>query len=130
METNGYLKLLVEKIHSAAVATIGSDGHPQIRTVDMMLYDEKGVYFLTARGKAFYAQLTEQRFVAVSATKDKSSVSLRGKVEDIGNRSSRRYSSETRTWLRYIPGRRDPRSKSSASMKPWGNTSISATHRT
>lgn len=85
METDDYLKLLVERIHSAAVATIGSDGHPQIRTIDMMLCDEKGVYFLTARGKAFYSQLTEQRFVAVSATKDKFSVSLRGKAENIGN---------------------------------------------
>lgn len=85
METDDYLKLLVERIHSAAVATIGSDGHPQIRTIDMMLCDERGVYFLTARGKAFYTQLMEQRFVAVSATKDKFSVSLRGKVENIGS---------------------------------------------
>ena len=26
-----YLKLLVDEIHSTAVATIGSDGHPQTR---------------------------------------------------------------------------------------------------
>ena len=48
-----YLKLLVDEIHSTTVATIGSDGHPQTRIIDMMYYDEEGVYFLTAKGKAF-----------------------------------------------------------------------------
>ncbi|MCC8065225.1 MAG: 4Fe-4S binding protein [Clostridiales bacterium] len=85
MNGNNYLKLLVEDLHSATVATIGSDGHPQTRTIDMMLWDEQGVYFLTARGKAFYTQLMEQRYIALSATKDKKSVSLRGKVQNIGS---------------------------------------------
>ncbi|OKZ67270.1 MAG: (4Fe-4S)-binding protein [Clostridiales bacterium 41_12_two_minus] len=40
-----YLKLLVDEIHSTTVATIGSDGHPQTRIIDMMYYDEEGVYF-------------------------------------------------------------------------------------
>ncbi|MCC8098653.1 MAG: 4Fe-4S binding protein [Clostridiales bacterium] len=85
MNGNNYLKLLVENLHSATVATIGSDGHPQTRTIDMMLWDEQGVYFLTAKGKAFYAQLMEQRYIALSATKDKKSVSLRGKIQNIGS---------------------------------------------
>lgn len=66
-----YLKLLVDEIHSTTVATIGSDGHPQTRIIDMMYYDEEGVYFLTAKGKAFYDQLMDQQYVAISATKDK-----------------------------------------------------------
>lgn len=86
METARYLKLLVEDIHSAAVATIGADGHPQTRIIDMMLWDEEGVYFLTAKGKEFYAQLMEQKFIALSATKAKVSVSLRGKIRNIGAR--------------------------------------------
>lgn len=85
MDTRYYLKQLVEEIHSATVATIGSDGHPQTRIIDMMLWDEKGVYFLTARGKAFYKQLMEQQYIAVSATKDKMAISLRGKVQNIGS---------------------------------------------
>ena len=85
MTKNDCLKLLVEEIHSATVATIGADGHPQTRVIDMMLWDEQGVYFLTARGKAFYAQLMEQGFIALSATKDKRSISLRGKVRNIGS---------------------------------------------
>ncbi|MCD8353216.1 MAG: 4Fe-4S binding protein [Clostridiales bacterium] len=84
MNRNDYLKLLVEDIHSTTVATIGADGHPQTRTIDMMLWDEQGVYFLTAKGKAFYSQLMEQQYIALSATKDKKSVSLRGKVQNIG----------------------------------------------
>lgn len=54
MANMDYLKFLVEEIHSTTVATIGSDGHPQTRIIDMMYYDADGVYFLTAKGKAFY----------------------------------------------------------------------------
>lgn len=79
-----YLEILVEKIHSCTVATIGYDGHPVTRIIDMMYYDDGGIYFLTAKGKQFYHQLMEQKFIAVSATKDKISVSIRGKVENIG----------------------------------------------
>ena len=35
--------MLVEELHSSTVATIGSDGHPQTRIIDMMYYDEAGV---------------------------------------------------------------------------------------
>ena len=84
MTQNDYLKLLVEDIHSTTVATIGADGHPQTRVIDMMLWDERSVYFLTAKGKAFYAQLMEQGFIALSATKNKIAISLRGKIKSIG----------------------------------------------
>ena len=80
-----YLKMLVEEFHSTTVATLGEDGHPQTRVIDMMHYEEDGVYFLTARGKAFYRQLMEQKYIAVSATKDKKAISLRGKVKNIGS---------------------------------------------
>lgn len=83
MERNDYLKLLVEDIHSTTVATIGADGHPQTRVIDIMLWDEKGVYFLTAKGKAFYKQLIEQKYIALSATKEKLAISLRGYVKNI-----------------------------------------------
>ena len=87
MKKMDYLKLLVDEIHSTTVATIGSDGHPQTRIIDMMYYDEEGVYFLTAKGKAFYDQLIEQQYVAISATKDKIAVSLRGKIKNIGKKN-------------------------------------------
>ena len=84
MEAPKYLKILVEEIHSTIVATIGEDGHPVTRAIDMMLWDEKGVYFLTAKGKAFYAQLMEQKYISLSAVKDGRAVSLRGWAENIG----------------------------------------------
>ena len=35
-----YISILVEVIHSTTIATIGADGHPQTRVIDMMLYDD------------------------------------------------------------------------------------------
>ena len=83
MQTQDYLKLRVEEILSAALATLDDEGRPQTRIIDMMLWDERGVYFLTAKGKAFYRQLMKQGYVALSATKDKVSVSLRGRIRNI-----------------------------------------------
>ena len=85
MQTKDYLRLLVEQIHSAVIATIGADGHPQNRVIDMMLWDDRGVYFLAAKGKAFYEQLMKQNYISLSATKDKYSVSLRGEITNIGS---------------------------------------------
>ena len=65
MTKQDYLKLLVESIHSTTIATIGADSHPQTRVIDMMLWDEQGVYFLTAKGKAFYAQLMELSLIHI-----------------------------------------------------------------
>ena len=48
-----YLKLLVDEIHSTTVATIGSDGHPQTRIIDMMYYDEERCISLQQREKHF-----------------------------------------------------------------------------
>lgn len=81
-----YIKILVEEIHSTTMATLGKDGHPQTRIIDMMYYDADGIYFLTAKGKLFYDQLMEQKYVAISATKDKKAVSLRGWIKNIGKK--------------------------------------------
>ena len=78
-----YLKKLVEEFHSAVVATIDHKGLPQTRAIDMMLYNEKGIYFLTAKGKDFYQQLINQNYISLTALKDKKAISLRGKVKNI-----------------------------------------------
>lgn len=77
-----YLIIGIDTVYNSSPAR-GADGHPQTRVIDMMLWDKKGVYFLTAKGKAFYAQLMEQGYVAISATKDKKAVSLRGRIQNI-----------------------------------------------
>ena len=84
MTAQDYMKILVEDLHSAVVSTIGDDGHPETRTIDMMLWDDEGVYFLTAKGKNFYKQLMEQKYLALTAVKDKKSISLRGRIRNIG----------------------------------------------
>lgn len=78
-----YLKMLVDEFHSTVVATLDQQGYPQTRAIDMMLYDEKGIYFLTAKGKAFYQQLISQQYISLTALKDKRAISLKGKVKCI-----------------------------------------------
>lgn len=85
METKDYLRILVEDIHSCVVATIDENGHPITRVIDMMLYDEKGVYFLTAKGKVFYEQLMNQKYISLSCVKGQKSISLSGHVRNIGH---------------------------------------------
>ncbi len=80
-----YVKMLVEEFHSTTAATLDENGRPVTRVIDMMLWDDEGVYFLTAKGKNFYAQLMEQKYLAISATKEKRAVSLHGYVKNIGS---------------------------------------------
>lgn len=79
-----YIDILVNDIHSSTIATIDENSLPQTRVIDIMLYDNNGIYFLTAKGKAFYNQLMEQKYIALSATKNKIAISLRGRVKNIG----------------------------------------------
>lgn len=83
MDAERYLRFLHEGIRECAFATIGADGRPAIRIIDLMLHDRDSVYFLTARGKNFYRELVEQRFVAVTGQKDYRMVSLRGAVRQV-----------------------------------------------
>lgn len=126
MTKNDYFNYLVENIHSATVATIGADGHPQTRVIDMMLWDEQGVYFLTARGKAFYEQLMEQGYVALSATRDNVSISLRGKFKISAAKSWMKYLRRTPICRKSIPAIPVRHWKYFACTKPRENTLISA----
>ena len=80
MEKEVILRILQEDIHSTIAATLGEDGHPQTRAIDIMLIEDGKPIFLTARGKAFYDQLITQKFIALSGVKEGFSVSLRGQV--------------------------------------------------
>ena len=86
METVKYLQILTEEIHSVVVTTLNEEGRPETRVIDMMLYDEQGIYFLTARGKSFYHQLMQQGYVSLSGTKAKRAVRVDGKVRNIGHK--------------------------------------------
>jgi uncharacterized pyridoxamine 5'-phosphate oxidase family protein/NAD-dependent dihydropyrimidine dehydrogenase PreA subunit len=81
MNTKEYLQFLQKDIHSTAMATIGSDGHPQARIIDIMLADDTCLYFITAKGKEFYRQLTEQKYIALTGmNQKKQAISLRGRI--------------------------------------------------
>ena len=53
MKTIDYLSFIVEEIHTVIVATVDDEGLPVTAAIDMMDYDESGLYFLTARARAF-----------------------------------------------------------------------------
>lgn len=85
MEMIDFFKILTEDIHSVVVATLDEEGRPETRVIDMMLYDDQGLYFLTARGKSFYRQLMQQSYASLSGTKAKRAVRVDGKVRNIGH---------------------------------------------
>lgn len=94
--TKDYLQILRNEIHSTVMATTDSDGHPVTRVIDIMLVDDHTLYFLTAKGKAFYDQLMKDKYIALSgmtggegmdvkeASLHKKAVSVRGTIENIG----------------------------------------------
>lgn len=97
METKDYLRILKEDIHTTVMATVDEEGFPVTRVIDVMLADDKTLYFITAKGKEFYRQLMEQKFVSISgvcggegmsrkeASIHMKAVSIRGTVKNIGN---------------------------------------------
>ena len=90
MQARGYLKYIMEEIHSTVFATVDSEGRPVTCAIDIMDYDESGLYFLTAKGKSFYDRLKKKGYIALTGMKGKSTmscaaISLRGKVKELGN---------------------------------------------
>lgn len=90
MTTTDYLRFLVEQIHTTVVATVDEDGLPVTAAIDMMDWDEHGVYFLTAKGKSFYDRLVKRGCLALTGMKGEdtmhcTALSLRGKVKELGS---------------------------------------------
>lgn len=89
MNAQQCLIYLVEEIHSTVAATVDEQGLPHTCAIDMMLADEGGLYFLTARGKAFYRRLMARRYLALSGMKGEDTlstvaVSVQGWVKPLG----------------------------------------------
>lgn len=84
MTTQDILHILQADIHSVVFATLDEQGLPQTCVIDLMLWDEGGLYFLTARGKSFYRRLTARPFAALTGRKGQDTlssvaISLRGR---------------------------------------------------
>lgn len=89
MDANERLRFLERQIHSVILATVDEHGLPVTCAVDLMDHDEKGLYFLTAKGKRFYRRLKQNGYVALTGLKGSDTlscvaVSIRGKVREIG----------------------------------------------
>lgn len=89
MDSVKYLKYIVEQIHSTVVATVDGNGLPVTCAIDMMDYDENGLYFLTAKGKRFYDRLKDKGYLSLTGmngddTMHCVAVSFGGKVREIG----------------------------------------------
>lgn len=90
VEADKYLQLAM-RIKSFTIATIGGDGRPDTRIIDLMLYESGEIYFLTARGKNFYRQLMAQQFVSMTGMSDNwEMVTLRGKVKQVDRKYIRK----------------------------------------
>ncbi len=90
METKDYLKMLVHEIHSTVVATVNENGIPFTCVIDMMDFDETGLYFLTAKGKPFYSRLKTNPTIAITGfkgpdTMHTTAISITGKVTELGS---------------------------------------------
>ena len=55
--TEEIFKYIVEEIHSTIIATVDENNRPVTCAIDIMDYDEGGIYFLTSKGKSFYKRL-------------------------------------------------------------------------
>ena len=71
MTIQEYFSFIVEKIHSTVVATVDDNSLPVTCAIDMMDFDENGLYFLTAKGKEFYDRLKKQKFIALTGMRGK-----------------------------------------------------------
>ena len=84
-----YFAFLVDEIHSVIAATTDETGLPVTCAIDMMDWDENGLYFLTAKGKNFYHRLKQQKYIALTGMKGEDTMSsialsIGGKVTEIG----------------------------------------------
>lgn len=89
MEIKDYLEYIVKQIHTIVIATIDDDGLPVTAAIDMMDYDEDGLYFLTAKGKSFYERLVNKPYIAFTGlrgnyTLESVAVSFKGKTRELG----------------------------------------------
>lgn len=89
MKYTDYFAYLVHEIHSVITATTDEKGSPVTCAIDMMDFDENGLYFLTAKGKNFYQRLKANQYIAFTGMKgedtmSRTALSIRGKVKEIG----------------------------------------------
>lgn len=89
MNVSECFDFIVNQIHTAVFATVDREGRPVTCAIDIMDYDESGLYFLTAKGKSFYERLKANEHVAFTAVRGEDTlscvaVSVQGNAKEIG----------------------------------------------
>lgn len=84
-----YFSYIVDGLHTAIMATVDENGLPVTAAMDIMHYDEVGLYFLTAKGKGIYDRLLAQEYMSFTAVKGEDTmhsvaVTVSGNVMCIG----------------------------------------------
>lgn len=87
MDTKKLFEFVCENIHTVIMATTSKNGKPVTCAIDIMDYDENGLYFLTAKGKNFYARLKNSPHIALTGLQGESTmkriaVSVSGEVRE------------------------------------------------
>ena len=108
MNTDKALEYLEQEIHSVIMATVDDKGLPVTCAVDIMDSDEKGLYFLTAKGKDFYGRLTKSGYIALTGIKGRDtlsciSISICGRVREVGNTSLERLCAKNQYMYEIYP---------------------------
>ena len=75
MKTIDVFRFLQEQIHTTVIATNDESGKPVTCAIDVMDYDEKGLNFLTAKGKNFYKRLKSTGYLSLTGIKGESTMS-------------------------------------------------------
>lgn len=76
-----YCLRFLRRLRDVAFATVDEEGLPSVRIIDVMHADDRRLYFLVPRGKAFYGDLMRTGHVAlVGQTTDFRMCRLRGPV--------------------------------------------------
>lgn len=77
-----YCLRFLREVRDVAFATVDEEGLPAVRVIDVMMVEDGRLYFVAARGKAFYADIMRTRFTAiVGQSQDFRTCRLRGRVE-------------------------------------------------
>lgn len=89
MEAKDFFRFLKDEIHTVVLATTDKKGNPVTCVMDIMLCDEKGLYFITAKGKSVYERLCANKNVSLSGFKGGdtlscTAVSVIGKAKEVG----------------------------------------------
>lgn len=103
-----FFRIIQEDIHSTVIATADKNNMPVTCVIDIMDYDEDGLYFLTARGKNFYNRLKEKEYLSFTGIKGNDtmhsvSVTICGNVREIGKQRLKILLKKIRICRKFIP---------------------------